>query len=80
MKRGLAITLKVGGVIAAMKAAAALGGAAMVGLALLAGAVVGALCWVVADGERAERLALLIHAYHGAPQQQPASTDLPHSQ
>jgi hypothetical protein len=54
------ITQRVVGGLAGLEELGALGAPALIGAILVVVIVVGALCWVLTDTERAERLALLI--------------------
>lgn len=71
MNRGAVITLKIGGIVAGLKALASLGSPTLVSAVLVVATVVGAMCWVVADNGRANRLALLIQACRGTQQRRP---------
>jgi hypothetical protein len=56
------------GAVAGLAAVPALGilrVQALIVAGLLVTVLVGALCWVVSDGGRAERLALIIRVWHG---------------
>lgn len=62
MKRGAIITVMASAIIAAARALATAGDAPLIAAGSTAAAAILALCWILADSGRSERLALIIKA------------------
>ncbi|WP_131736251.1 hypothetical protein [Actinomadura roseirufa] len=67
VKSAVKATGAVGALAALVPAIAMAGGPAVSGAAVMLAAVLGALCWVLDDPGRSDRLVQVIHALRGAP-------------